>query len=417
MGGVTQHATHEPTGFTTGWPSSPYRVSEVTAEHDDGGAPDARVDDEECVTTVLMGAGASADAGVPLGARLADELAKELQGEDRRALRAWEYLQRSCGANFEEVYRRAREIAGLDSLGLLPWWSRAARHAQGARLLAGHDWDAAEMEDPGCLTRLAAGLLGKDLSNVDLSYLDPLMDVLQRQGWLTVSTLNYDFVLDAWGDQHGCLQDDDPGSWRPGMVWPAPTSGRLHVLKLHGSADWAWARRGPLGHRALDLPVVERPRRHSVGDDPAIVFGGGNKLRPGGPFLALLEAFSGALERANHLVIVGYSFLDVHVNVRIANWFDADPTNRSITVLSPSWSAGVSEQTTAFTNLLETRLRGPVGGLQVLDQVMSAPSGAMSLRVVEKSTIDGLKEALTCPDGPRPPLPQATLTVRAPGRR
>lgn len=125
------------------------------------------------------------------------------------------------------------------------------------------------------------------------------------------------------------------------------------------------------------------------------------------------------MDEANHLVIVGYSFSDVHVNARIADWFDSDPSSRSITVVARSWPAGDGTGTyrTGFARLLDHRLRlSSPGGFQVNGFPLSGPSFEPRLRVVFKSALDGLAEALLCPDLEDSEKPRAQLRQTFSGR-
>lgn len=68
---------------------------------------------------------------------------------------------------------------------------------------------------------------------------------------------------------------------------------------------------------------------------PAVIFGAGNKLRAGGPYLALLRGFEESLEVSQGLLIVGYSFRHDHVNAILTNWLNSDNL-RQIVVLDKS---------------------------------------------------------------------------------
>jgi hypothetical protein len=55
-------------------------------------------------------------------------------------------------------------------------------------------------------------------------------------------------------------------------------------------------------------------------DDPSFVFGAGNKLRVEGPFLDLLLAAREQLNAADDIIVIGYSFRDRHVNHLLLSW-------------------------------------------------------------------------------------------------
>lgn len=72
-------------------------------------------------------------------------------------------------------------------------------------------------------------------------------------------------------------------------------------------------------------------------EQPWIVVGDREKLATDGPTLELLHAAEEAIEHADHLVIVGYRFADAHVNHVIRNWM-LRSEDRTVGVIEPSWS-------------------------------------------------------------------------------
>ena len=54
-----------------------------------------------------------------------------------------------------------------------------------------------------------------------------------------------------------------------------------------------------------------------------LVFGLRGKLRPDGPFLAMLSEFWSWLLNADRLVAIGYSFGDEHINALIEDWIES----------------------------------------------------------------------------------------------
>ena len=110
---------------------------------------------------------------------------------------------------------------------------------------------------------------------------------------------------------------------------------KVVVLKLHGSVDWTYhivprSSRTPLRSKVVGACVAGKRNR-----EPAIIFGQGNKLTAKGPFLRLFRVFQERLERSKHMVIIGYSFRDEHINEIITQWMNADE-RRTLTVVSRS---------------------------------------------------------------------------------
>lgn len=167
------------------------------------------------------------------------------------------------------------------------------------------------------------------------AYLAPLIELSVRQGSLTIATLNYDRSVEEAAALQGIECETGIETWLSTRRLEWPRSG-LRLLKLHGSIDWALHEAGGWGQlpsktvQKLDPTAAGAPRL-----EPAIVFGQAGKLRAEGPYLELLLAWYRDLQRADTLLVVGYSFRDVHVNEMIARWFNADPAHR-IVLLDPA---------------------------------------------------------------------------------
>jgi NAD-dependent SIR2 family protein deacetylase len=161
-------------------------------------------------------------------------------------------------------------------------------------------------------------------------YLDALFGLADRQPTLTIATLNYDRGLEARAEHLGREIDTGIGSWtKTGHVeWSlAP----VRLLKLHGSVDWVWQEQGYAYNRLQRREVVVTTGGKDD-QEPVVLFGQRGKLRAEGPFLDLLRAFAEALEEATHTVVVGYSFRDDHVNEYLRRWLSNDSARRLIIV-------------------------------------------------------------------------------------
>jgi hypothetical protein len=149
---------------------------------------------------------------------------------------------------------------------------------------------------------------------------------------VTVATLNYDLSVETAAQSAHIACDTGIESWlfNDHLDWRGDG---VKLLKLHGSIDWTAKREQGRGQ----LPYVnfESTFDSRQFGEPAVIFGEGSKLRAEGPFLELLLAWAADLNETDHLLIVGYSFRDPHVNETIARWFNADRT-RAIVLLSPS---------------------------------------------------------------------------------
>lgn len=176
-----------------------------------------------------------------------------------------------------------------------------------------------------------------------VTYLKPLVSLVDTQARLTVATLNYDNGIEQLTQSAGvpCTTGIDVWS-RTGSF--EPSSSGVFLIKLHGSIDWALDR---------DQSSEDRPMPHSVIRQvdatqfdksrfrPAVVFGQRNKLTAEGPFLDLLRAFQHELSRSDILTIVGYSFRDDHVNEYISQWLNQS-RERKIRIINPQFDHNLS---------------------------------------------------------------------------
>jgi hypothetical protein len=177
------------------------------------------------------------------------------------------------------------------------------------------------------LASLVSILRLADSDNV--RYLTPLAELYATQGRLTVATLNYDLTIEALGDVLTIPVDTGMDDWLPKERLRFSTGIRL--LKLHGSIDWKLVRHPVVAPGFTKLPYESVQRQKGLEPDtPAVIFGAGNKLRADGPYLALLREFDEALEEADVLLVVGYSFRDDHVNTMLTSWMNTNDERRMV---------------------------------------------------------------------------------------
>lgn len=188
-----------------------------------------------------------------------------------------------------------------------------------------------------------------------VQYLLPLVNYAQRQPFQMIATLNYDNTVELCCQQLGSKPYRGLKDWSEGKPIEAQRE-RLSLLKLHGSVDWSLTQSRPTSDSPLPMPRISiaQPASERGRYDPAIIFGGRNKLTASGPFLELLAGFGRGLEQANHLVVIGYSFRDDHVNQLIIRWLNAK-TERNLTIVDP----GVEQSEVEFCRrLLSLRSSG-----------------------------------------------------------
>ncbi|HEX6602584.1 MAG TPA: SIR2 family protein [Solirubrobacterales bacterium] len=264
---------------------------------------------------VLLGAGASADAEVPLTDQLTEEILKRLRGEDQRALRFVCERLRTAGEDdsgkldVEQVFSTVELLAERKSLALSPfvkgWDSEVSQ------------WDC-DFYAALCQRMIEAMRQSIATTQKQVGYLQPLVRwAADRRA--TIATLNYDRSIEVAGEVAGIPVTTGVGSWvdRGRWTWP---SNEVCLLKLHGSIDWAWEDDPPAPGQMPSRFVAQSALPAEEKRPPVVIFGLRGKLRAEGPFLSALHEFEARLRRAKRLIVIGYSFRDDHVNQAIRRW-------------------------------------------------------------------------------------------------
>lgn len=361
-------------------------------------APDRQLDQYR--TSVLLGAGASADAGLPLTSDLAATIVERANRQDqiRRPSPDWVRALNAVYAgmigyqgargdnplsavNIETLISAIRLLRVRESHEVAPFvatWSpalsnfgtanpprRAGRdllksisNALGSSKIFFEEKRAAQ-----AVAEIAQAAIRPDLkkpfeeaesfilktlvdilsAHDDVSYFEPLLNLARQQdGGVDVITLNYDLTVESAARNGDVRMNRGIDSWRPGeqLEFP-PTNGVLNLMKLHGSLDWHRSPSHDRSHALLaarGICVAEPGEAHKERnrDLPWIVVGDRDKLGTEGPTLDLNFAARTALRRSRHLAVVGYSFGDPHINTIIRDWLAGD-SSRTMSILDWRW--------------------------------------------------------------------------------
>ena len=340
---------------------------------------------------ILLGAGASRPAGIPtafeMTTRMLDTFGDDaLQHHYLRMTRTIVgALQMAVGMrreewasnmDIEQVLNAARLLATRLDTDLSPFvgvWHPFLEELERAyiaipfediRRIAGAN---AEVEITQRLSRqpdgrsfqaLAAILTGKLMKLTWLNdhkksaYLYPLLKKANAAR-LVIATLNYDNSVEMAAAELG-VACHTLGDWQVTSKLPECTKG-IELLKLHGSTNWKWSSRSHVSGGVTPSRIIsevsptDMPKRlriarrydntSDIGDSLGVIFGGGNKLTAEGPFLDILHKFKTILWERSHLLTVGYSFRDVHIDYLIGHWFTANPTTKITIVGAPGTGA------------------------------------------------------------------------------
>ena len=173
-----------------------------------------------------------------------------------------------------------------------------------------------------------------DKGKVD--YLSPLLKYLKDTN-SSIVTLNYDNTIELAAQILAIEIDTGFDAWSKSGDFLFG-DGKIPLIKLHGSIDWALSD-GRIGEeKPLPYQIIQKVDPNSKDQrsfQPAVIFGGKNKLTAKGPFLSLLRSFEQRLLNSEMLSIIGYSFRDEHVNEFITNWFNGNVA-RTIRIINPN---------------------------------------------------------------------------------
>lgn len=309
---------------------------------------------------VLLGAGASVDAGLPVSTQITQRLADELQQRsETELLHAIDYIAgalnnpatRSLGLNsatldIELLLRTATSLAEKQNNPLSKFVSQWHEGLT-----------AIDPSGDGVLFRrlmretksFLPQLLQPNKAVRYLAEVHRLMGALPNKHRLApvVFTLNYDLCLEQ-ALREANLQFTTGfrrGMWSPSeFVDPR----RIRIFKLHGSLGWV---RHP--ERRVLFDANESLQSNAIlleGPDVnhEIVFAVDNKLQAAQPFLWLFQQCAEFIAQASYVVCIGYSFRDEHVNEIIGQALAADPS-KCLIFVSPDAGEGMLRDAQAVT--------------------------------------------------------------------
>jgi hypothetical protein len=287
---------------------------------------------DEGRTMYLLGAGASVDAGLPGSVDLTERIVKAIEARRLRDDAATiNYVVGAMiandtrrgggvydGVDAERVFSAVQALASRDTHELAPFvsswgapvdlrgptsldesWARGLMNGifqdgsfhdnlirsfeEGVRRLSGGDNRTGRFAS---LEQSMVALLAQVLRVTDppkIRYLSPLL-ADASQGTVRIATLNYDTTIELCASDLALNLDTGLQRWDGGYGWSWDPQSEVRLLKVHGSLDWAINDRDG----KLTYMGYSDPNSTLVGGKLAVVFGTRGKLRPDGPFLAML---------------------------------------------------------------------------------------------------------------------------------
>lgn len=296
-------------------------------------------------TTVLLGAGASIEAGVPGAIALTPAIADYLEKRDGADDHLVKLLKETAAELVQVALSRGLPASTVDVETL---FSTVEMLSMGdsspiAPFIAG--WDTPAVPRHPLTWNQTYAALGEAMLDAlqhvlkpthTTHYLQPLLNHQPCQ----IATLNYDLCIEEAARTAGVQVTDGIEAWTGGFKWNwEPASAPVHLLKLHGSINWQpviTTLGGPAGVGANILTHGSSLRGSGSAplEVPGLVFGAQGKLRADGPFLPMLMEFSRWMESTDRLVVVGYSFRDKHINRVLVDWLER-PGPKTLDIIDP----------------------------------------------------------------------------------
>ena len=261
----------------------------------------------------LIGAGASADAGMPLVSCLTTEIREQLRllpdinGEIRpefpKLFDAIAHEDQEVLTNYERFF----EWISLINRSQVDPFRKLIRFDLDQYLLDAAPFLAWSIKKP--IWKFFS--LRHNCSTYQPGYFSKLGGFLPERSRLKVFTTNYDLCIEdacrACGIEVVTGFHPRTGQWSPSLF--RGRSPGINLYKLHGSLNWG------LSDNLTDLqnrPLIESyPANWDK--EPELILGPGSKLQPDDPYASLYAEFHKAIRTAKVCVAIGYSFRDEHI--------------------------------------------------------------------------------------------------------
>lgn len=172
---------------------------------------------------------------------------------------------------------------------------------------------------------------------------------------LRVFSLNYDLCVEN-SCERGTVQRGFAGrvwDWRLFDDGPNEET-RIFLYKLHGSLDWYFADDGTVSYSDSPSKIAD--------EQVALIFGTSYKLQYIDPFLFLAyELRRWTLDAARLVVAIGYGFMDEHINGILGQALRQDGRRRLLAVVAPQAADRVQD----MVEFIETQLDAQPGQVHV----------------------------------------------------
>jgi hypothetical protein len=310
---------------------------------------------------VLLGAGASVDAGIPHSKEMISKIESLVTDEWSRHQGLYNYIKSSVyyaegitgnfsgnvNYNIERVVNTLDELIKKEQHPLYPFvgsWSPKLLE------VAGEDFKQLQNFRLRIVERLRDKWLVPEYADRAGYYAGLVNFQEQYQYPLRVFTLNYDLCVEKHCNPESSFLErgfeDLVWDWRLFEL----EKKNIYLYKLHGSTDWV---RNAQGRLTYKNPA------HIKHDEAEMIFGTSYKLQYVDPFLFFAyELRKWTLSEAKLIICIGYGFGDDHINGILGQALNNNAKRRLLSVAPVPSGQTVEQLTQAIEKTLEIRNPG-----------------------------------------------------------
>lgn len=289
---------------------------------------------------ILLGAGASVQAGIPASQQMIEKIEARLKKHDWKEFQELYYLVKSSIAyaagikgifdsrdfyNVEVLVHTLNELERREKHPIYPFISDWKSHLiQVAR----QDFSRIESFRTNILNELKGWVQLDNESEAD--YFKGLKKLQQHITYpLKIFSLNYDLCVERCdGDnfrvESGFEQTGKKRIWdwrRFDESNPNQEVPQVFLYKMHGSIDWKRDENDNI------LKTDDKGAR-TPGDELPLIFGTDRKLEAGDPYLFYAYEFRRCTLESKVILCIGYGFGDTHINKMMKQALNAEPVMR-----------------------------------------------------------------------------------------
>jgi hypothetical protein len=266
---------------------------------------------------ILLGAGASADAGIPTSRSMVNTLENLINTDEkwREFKQLFFYMKSSIlyvdgisgkfseYADIERLVNTLSELEKKDNCIIYPFigsWNPKLLE------IASYNFDIIKIFKNKIVDQLKNWVTLRDYKKA--KYYSKIFDFQEQYNYpLRVFSLNYDLCLEKNNQKEKSLErgfHPETKTWDATRFYPTTEEANIYLYKLHGSLDWERdEEKGGIVREVDNIP-----------DKPSLIFGTDYKLQYTDPYLYHAYEFRTHSLEAKIILIIGYGFNDEHIN-------------------------------------------------------------------------------------------------------